>query len=146
AEDIADAGGSENGRRARSRAITQRAAPPLLAVHPQPGRLFQLLISTLSTGCTADRQFADQSVWFLPNPEKFARPFDRRLRRCALSSVHRLRIRRLKDALNGSIQQSIEFGVRLLGRQALDQRPRKAGDDAVVPPEPLVRLITAIAA
>ena len=44
----------------------------------------------------------------------------------------------LKDALNGCIQQGVELGIGLLGRQSLDQRPREARDDAVIPAQALV--------
>src|SRR5437868_6408493 len=42
---------------------------------------------------------------------------------------------RLEDALNRCIQQGVVFGIGLLGRQPLDQRPRKARHDAVIPPQ-----------
>src|SRR5690348_11362932 len=40
--------------------------------------------------------------------------------------------RGLKDALDRGIQHGVEFTIRLLGRQSLEQCPRKARDDARV--------------
>src|SRR6266481_3327917 len=51
----------------------------------------------------------------------------------------------LEDALNSCIQLRIVFRVGLLGRQAFDQRPREARDDAVVPAEPVVAFFARIA-
>ena len=47
-------------------------------------------------------------------------------------------IGRLKDTLNGRIQHGVVFGIGLLGREPLDQRPRKAGHDAVIPAQAIV--------
>src|SRR5262245_54533368 len=57
----------------------------------------------------------------------------------------RLGVRGLKNALNRAIQESSEFGVWLLGRKALDQRPRKAGHDAVISAEPVVSDLLSVA-
>ena len=40
---------------------------------------------------------------------------------------------RLKDTLHVCIQPGVELRIGLLGRQPLDQRPRKARHDAVIP-------------
>src|SRR5438270_3383843 len=42
---------------------------------------------------------------------------------------------RLEDALNRCIQQGVVFGIGLLGRQPLDQRPRIARHDLLIPPQ-----------
>ncbi len=39
---------------------------------------------------------------------------------------------RFVNALDGRIEQRVEFRSRLLRGQAIQQRPRKTGDDAVV--------------
>jgi hypothetical protein len=44
-----------------------------------------------------------------------------------------LRVRSLKDALNGSIEQVVELGIRLLRRKPFDKGPRKTGHDPVIP-------------
>ena len=45
---------------------------------------------------------------------------------------------RLKDALNGFIEQGVILGIGLLGRQPLYQRPREARYDAVIPAQAVV--------
>src|SRR5262245_43061804 len=45
---------------------------------------------------------------------------------------------RLEDALNRAIQHGVKLRSGLLGRQALDERPREAGHDAVIPAEAIV--------
>src|SRR5262249_6413569 len=53
---------------------------------------------------------------------------------------------RLKDTLNVRIQPGIELRIGLLGRQPLDQRPRKARHDTVIPAQALVRFVPRIPA
>jgi hypothetical protein len=43
----------------------------------------------------------------------------------AFSIESRLGVGRLKDTPNGCIQQGVKLGIGLLGRQPLDQRPRR---------------------
>ena len=57
-----------------------------------------------------------------------------------------LRAGRLVDPLNGRIQHGIELGIGLLGRQPLDQRPREARHDAVIPAQAVVGFCLRIAA
>ena len=57
-----------------------------------------------------------------------------------------LRAGRLVDPLNGRIQHGIELGIGLLGRQPLDQRPREARHDAVIPAQAVVGFCLHIAA
>src|SRR5215469_16792988 len=52
---------------------------------------------------------------------------------------------RLKDALDGFIQQGVVLGIGLLGQQPLYERPRKARHDAVVPTQPIVAFFPRIA-
>ena len=52
----------------------------------------------------------------------------------------RLGVGGLKDTLSGCIQEGVKFGIGLLGRQPLYQRPRKARHDTVIPPQPVVCL------
>ena len=52
-----------------------------------------------------------------------------------------LRAGRLVDPLNGRIQHGIELGIGLLGRQPLDQRPREARHDAVIPAQAVVGFV-----
>lgn len=50
----------------------------------------------------------------------------------------------LKDALNRGSQHGIEFSIRLLGRQSLEQRARKARDNALIVTQAIVRFILGI--
>src|SRR4030095_5528189 len=52
---------------------------------------------------------------------------------------------RFKDTLNGSIQQGVELGIRLPGRQLFYQGPRKARHDAVIPAQAFVGFFARIA-
>src|SRR5882672_4663415 len=54
-------------------------------------------------------------------------------------------IGRFENALNGPVQPEVVLGIGLLGRQSLDQRPRKARYDAVIPAQALVALFLGIA-
>ena len=49
------------------------------------------------------------------------------------TEVQRLGVGRLEDALDGCVQHGVELGIGLLGCQPLDQRPREACHDAVIP-------------
>ncbi len=64
----------------------------------------------------------------------------------AASIMACLGVGRLKDTLNGCIQEDVKFGIGLLGRQPLYQRPRKARHDTVIPPRPVVCLFPHITA
>src|ERR1700730_11893646 len=64
----------------------------------------------------------------------------------AFSIESRLGVGRLKDTPNGCIQQGVKLGIGLLGRQPLDQRPRKARHDAVVPAQAVVAFFPCITA
>ena len=49
-----------------------------------------------------------------------------------------LGVGRLKDTLHVGIQPGVERRIGLLGHQPLDQRPRKARHDAVIPAQAVV--------
>src|SRR5215510_10757577 len=57
-----------------------------------------------------------------------------------------LGVGRLKDTLDVGIQPGVELRIGLLGRQSLDQRPRKARHDAVIPAQAVVGFVPCIPA
>src|SRR5438552_5683851 len=57
----------------------------------------------------------------------------------------RSRVGRFENALNGRVQLGVALGIGLLGRQSLDQRPRKARHDALIPAQAFVALFLGIA-
>src|SRR4029077_18662884 len=53
---------------------------------------------------------------------------------------------RLKDTLNGFVQDGVEFSVGLLRRESFRKGPREARDNTVIPPQAVVGFFPGIAA
>src|SRR3984893_7570618 len=50
----------------------------------------------------------------------------------------------LEDALDRVVERSIKFGIGLPGGESVEQRARKAGDDAAVATQPIIRFFPRI--